>query len=160
MSASFETTVYIVDTSVWIRLYEECYPPEVFPSLYTQLQECARQGRIMSPRQVLVELGDGRHGVSAWVRALQPSIVPKETSVIAKHVGSICSEFPALIKGTSMEADPFVIAHAISSGRVVVTEERRSIHPNSRPRIPAVCDARGVMCIDTLEMLRRLGVKL
>jgi len=57
------STVYMVDTNVWIRLFEEHYPPDVFPTLYDKLRDCAQQGRINSPHQVLVELGDQRKGL-------------------------------------------------------------------------------------------------
>lgn len=154
------TRLYVVDTSVWIRLYEEHYPPDVFPTLYDKLRDCAQRGCIKSPHQVLAELGDQRKGVGLWVRTLHPTIVPNQTQAIAARVGSICEKFPDLIRGTSTSADPFVIAHAISSGGVVATEERRKIHPTSKSSIPSVCDSFSVECIDTLALLRALEIKV
>lgn len=54
-------------------------------------------------------------------------------------------------------ADPWLIAHALDTQGVVVTHESDK-HPNAkRVRIPDVCAALGVPCIDTYEMLKKLG---
>jgi hypothetical protein len=54
-------------------------------------------------------------------------------------------------------ADPWLIAHAIHTKGIVVTHESNR-HPNAKKvRIPDVCAAFGVPCIDTYEMLDRLG---
>ena len=54
-------------------------------------------------------------------------------------------------------ADPWLIAHAIHNRGVVVTHESTK-HPQAKAaRIPDVCDAFKVPCIDTYEMLDRLG---
>jgi Domain of unknown function (DUF4411) len=53
-------------------------------------------------------------------------------------------------------ADPWLIAHAIHSKGVVVTHESAK-HPQAKAaRIPDICDALKVPCIDTYEMLERL----
>lgn len=57
-------------------------------------------------------------------------------------------------------ADPWVIAHALATGGVVVTQEAR-VPPNStKVKIPNVCTVFGVRSISTYRMLRELGVSL
>jgi Domain of unknown function (DUF4411) len=56
-------------------------------------------------------------------------------------------------------ADPWLIAHANNTKGVVVSHESNR-HPNAKKvRIPDVCAALGVSCIDTYEMLDRLGAE-
>jgi hypothetical protein len=58
------------------------------------------------------------------------------------------------------QADPFVIATAerLGKGTVVVTGEKRRGKLDT-PKIPDVCDMRGIRPITFLEMLRELGWK-
>jgi hypothetical protein len=54
-------------------------------------------------------------------------------------------------------ADPWLVAHAIHTKGVVVTHESNR-HPNAKKvRIPDVCAALRVSCINVYEMLDRLG---
>jgi nucleotide-binding universal stress UspA family protein len=55
-----------------------------------------------------------------------------------------------------VNADPFVIALARRHGLTVVSEERRSGNP-SAPKIPNVCAARGVRCVNLLGLMADLG---
>ena len=55
-------------------------------------------------------------------------------------------------------ADPWVIAHAIAHGGVVVTFEARAPVNSHQVRIPNVCQRFDVRCITTYQMLRELGV--
>jgi hypothetical protein len=57
------------------------------------------------------------------------------------------------------EADPFVIGCVIVHDCGVVTEEKKSGGPD-RPKIPNVCDARGIEWFGVLEMLRREALRL
>jgi hypothetical protein len=59
------------------------------------------------------------------------------------------------LKGRT-QADPFVIAQAMAGCHTVVTEERAE-GTNNRPRIPNVCAAKDVACINLLGMIRQLG---
>lgn len=55
------------------------------------------------------------------------------------------------------QADPFVIATAKVRGLTVITEESRG--SDGKPRIPLVCEAFGVPCINALTFLRQTGWK-
>jgi hypothetical protein len=54
------------------------------------------------------------------------------------------------------QADPFVIATAMFRNATVVTGELQGTE--RRPRIPDVCQAEGVPCINFLQMLRDFGL--
>lgn len=52
-------------------------------------------------------------------------------------------------------ADPFVIATALVNGFTVVTEELGG--SPTKPKIPSVCTALGVRCINVLQFIREQG---
>lgn len=53
-------------------------------------------------------------------------------------------------------ADAWVIAHAMAEGATVVTKE--GFAPR-RVKIPDVCNALGVRCVDDFTFLREVGVR-
>lgn len=72
-------------------------------------------------------------------------------------VTQILAAYPKLIDANTGRsgADPFVIALAQTNGCTVVTEEKpRSI---INPKIPDVCAALGVQCINMLAFIREQG---
>jgi hypothetical protein len=81
--------------------------------------------------------------------------VQKRMTIVSDHVLNNYEQHHAahFLSG----ADPWLIAHALPTNGVVVTHESNR-HPNAKVvRIPDVCATLGVPCIDTYEMLRRLG---
>jgi Domain of unknown function (DUF4411) len=70
-------------------------------------------------------------------------------------------EYPRLVdtlRGRS-KADPFVLATATALNAVVVTGEVFT-GKMERPRIPDVCQLRGIRCINFLQMIRELKLSL
>jgi hypothetical protein len=57
-------------------------------------------------------------------------------------------------------ADAWVVAYAKAKGCVVVTQEKPAPQSKRKVKIPDVCNAFGVMWIDTFVMMRRLGIRL
>lgn len=76
---------------------------------------------------------------------------------VQQAVTAILAAYPNLINPHSGRsgADPFVIALADVNGCAVVTEERPRSWIN--PKIPDVCAALGVRCINFLEVIREQG---
>jgi hypothetical protein len=57
-------------------------------------------------------------------------------------------------------ADAWVVAYAKAKGCVVVTQEKPAPQSKRKVKVPDVCNAFGVMWIDTFVMMRRLGIRL
>jgi hypothetical protein len=150
---------FVVDASTWIRLYDEHYPTDVFPSLWHELARAAADERLISPSEVLREVGEA-DGVGAWLRMQKPTIVPKPSPAITGVMRSVMTAFPKLVHGKAASADPWVIAYAQHHGYIVVTEEKAAGPKAAVPRIPDVCAARDVEWIDGLRMLKELGIRL
>ena len=68
---------------------------------------------------------------------------------------------PNFIKpgSTKSGADPFVVALAEVRVLTVATYETRA-KKGAAPKIPDVCDARGVKCVQLVDVLRAVGFKM
>lgn len=153
--------IYCMDTSGWLDGWVRDYPQEVFPSLWHKLAESIEAGVLKCSEEVYVELEKKDDGLHAWLKARKQVLVPIDEEIQAT-VLQLLADHPRLVDThrNRSQADPFVIATAERLGRdaVVVTGEK----PRGKldtPKIPDVCEVRGLRCITFLDMLRELGWK-
>lgn len=149
---------HCVDTSAWMDGWVRYYPPDVFPTLWDNLDGFVTAGEIISSEEVYVETSKKADELHEWIKNRKQMLVPL-TPDIQQVATDLLAQYPRLVdtlKGRS-QADPFVIATAIVMGAVVVTGEIRMGNLN-KPRIPDVCEARGVRWINFLQMMRELGL--
>ena len=147
---------YCVDTSGWLDGWQRNYPPDVFPTLWTKVEEVVAGGEVFSSEEVYVELQKKDDEIHDWIQARKEMLVPltEEIQTLASH---LLLEFPRLVDTlrNRSKADPFVIATAIDRKATVVTGEPVTGNMN-KPRIPDVCNVKGVRCITFLQMIREL----
>ncbi len=151
--------IYCVDTSAWLDGWARDYPQDVFPSLWEKLAECIAAETVKCSEEVYVELSKKDDDLHDWLKARKQVVVPID-EVIQRTVSQLLAEHPRLVDThrNRSQADPFVIATAEALAAVVVTGEK----PRGKldiPKIPDVCQARGIRCMTFLEMLRELGWK-
>ena len=149
---------YCFDTSALIDL--KCiYPREVFPSLWTELEKKIGSGDIIAPIEVLNELLKRDDELSKWAKrhpAMFKDLNEEQTANVLKIIGEQ-DGFIDPDKETP-EADPFVIALAITGGDMVVTSEKPG-NPGGRPKIPDVCDAYRVGWLSLIDLFKKMGWK-
>jgi len=136
----------------WVRYY----PPDVFPTLWNNFDPFIDDGEIISSEEVYVETAKKADELHKWIQNRKHMLVPLTTD-IQRIATELLSDYPRLVdtlKGRS-QADPFVIATAIEKDAIVVTGEIRTANLK-KPRIPDVCDARGIRWIGFLQMIREL----
>lgn len=145
---------YSFDTSAFINSWWKYYPPDVFPSLWQQLDGLAASGILIASDEVLAELERKDDEVHDWVSERSHIIVPLNET-IQSVVLDILAEYPRLVdnRRNRSQADPFVIALAHVEECAVVTYETRS-NSLDRPRIPDVCDEMGIEVMDLLGVIR------
>lgn len=152
--------LYSLDTSAFLNSWRKFYPPDVFPSLWENMERSATSGALIASDEVLVELERKDDEVHAWARRHSSLFVPPERT-IQEAVRQILERFPRLVdtRKNRSGADPFVIAVGQVRGCAVVTYENASNNVQ-KPHIPDVCAALGVRCIGFVDLIRELGWKM
>lgn len=152
---------YCIDSSAWLDGWARDYPQEVFPSLWEKLAEAIDDGLLWCSEEVYVEIKKKDDGLHNWLKARKRVLVPINEEIQA-IILELLSEYPRLVDThrNRSQADPFVIATAeqLGSATAVVTGEKPR-GKLDKPKIPDVCEARGVRCITFLDMLRELDFK-
>lgn len=153
---------YCIDTSALISLWKRTYSPDVFRSLWKNLENLISQGRLIAPREVLNELekyGDKDDELLKWAKRHRGMFEDLDYNQL-NLVQDILKHFPNLVDAnkTIPDADPFVIALAMAKRWTVITSEQPTnltANPSARPKIPNVCEYFNVKCYyDLLEFFR------
>lgn len=144
---------YVFDTNIFINLQRR-QPIDIYPSLWNKIGELMDSGIIISSQEVYDEISIGGDDLEKWAKSRKECFLPSEISV-QQSVRDILNEHRGLVEGGSKKnsADPFVIALAKDKRCKVVTEETRTRNFNS-PKIPDVCDAYSIDCIDFVGFAR------
>lgn len=149
---------YVFDSNIFIDLQRR-QPIDVYPSVWEKVSELMEEGVIISSQEVFEELAAGDDELSNWAKRRSMCFVPSDETV-QTEVRSILSNHRGLVEGGKKKnnADPFVIAIAKLSGCAVVSEEARSNNPGS-PKIPDVCSAVGVTCMNFVAFSREMKLE-
>jgi len=148
---------YSIDTSAILETWRRSYPPDVFPGLYSRLDELIQLGDLRATEEVLYELERKDDEVVQWVKG-RPEFFVEIDNDIQLAVQEILLKHKKLLdqRKNRSGADPFVIALAQLNECTVVSNERATKSPE-RPNIPDVCRAYGIRCITVLELIREQG---
>lgn len=149
---------YSIDSSGILDLFRY-YPPDVFPTIWTQMEVAARNGIIFAIDEVYRELEKKDDVAFEWLKARRTIVVELDTE-IQQRVASILAVHPRLIdtRKNRSSGDPFVIALAQSRKFSVVTGEKAS-GVLAKPNIPDVCIALKIPWMNVLSMFRNEGWK-
>ena len=148
---------YSIDTSALIEGYIRDFPPDVFPPVWKKLDELIDDGFLRATEEVLYELEKKDDKVYEWACHHGHMFVPIDGR-IQEAVKFILRDYTRLIdtRKNRSGADPFVIALALVEGLSVVTAENLS-GSLERPKIPDVCRALSIRCLNMLELFREQG---
>ncbi len=157
----FGETLYIFDTNTLSQLFRFYYRNN-FPSLWKKFDQLVLDGRILSTREVMRELGEGKKAELAYQWALDhkhvfPDPGIDEVRFVSRIFG--IRHFQQNLqskkgKPRKQVADPFVIAQAKRTGGTVVTEESK---PPNGARIPNICEHFEITCINLQQLMDREG---
>ena len=151
----------VFDTSAFINGWRYHYRPDTFPSVWDRIGEAMTNGRIVSPRMVLVELKEKDDEVHTWAKERAALFVDPSPPVQAE-VGQIQAMLPN--PGVRDRADPFVMAEAKVRGFTVVTYEGTNTFTGRRTKradekMPGMCRRLGIGCCIVPDALAMLGVQ-
>lgn len=146
-------TGYVFDTNIFINLQRR-QPIDLYPTVWNKIGELMSQGVIISSQEVFDEIAIGGDDLEKWAKVRKECFLPSDISVQQK-VRDILRNHRGLIEGGTKKnsADPFVVALAQDKHYKVVTEETRTRNANS-PKIPDVCDAYSIECLNFVSFAR------
>jgi hypothetical protein len=148
---------YSFDTSSIMNGRRDLLPPTVFRTLWSHIELMIAAGHIRAVDVVKDELGKRDDDASGWAKqqdglfvALEADIQQATTTVLAAH-----PKLMGVGKGRNA-ADPFVIGLAIARSGIVVTEESATGRLD-KPKIPDVCEALNVPCLNLIRFITQQG---
>lgn len=160
---------YVIDSSSLIEL-NRCYPIDVFPTLWKNVEKLIEKGFLISHKEVLKEISIMDDSLKKWAKK-QKKFFKELDEKQMEIVRQILVKYPSLAKSDNetATADPFVIALAVEmgsnkqqtlfntvKGRIIVTEEKLR---GNKVKIPFVCKDYNIECINIIEMCRVEGWK-
>ena len=160
--------IYVIDASSLIRIRPEDYPHDIFVTMWSNMENLVKEGRLISSILVFDELMRKNDEIYRWAKE-NKSMFREITPQQAKWVKQILStnNFSALVdaKAQGGQADPFIIAVALEKEsqqtlisfdkeKTVVTEEELR---GNKITIPFVCRHFGIKCINIFDLFRREG---
>lgn len=148
---------YCLDTSALIQPWNNYYSMELCPQYWHVLGELAKEGSVFCTRDVRRELEKQDDALFAWAKE-HPHLFREVTDEVQENLRNILTTHRELVNTRTDRsmADPWVIAHAMAERATVVTKE--GFAPR-KIKIPDVCRAYNVPCIDDFEFVRQIGVK-
>src|SRR5579862_9081200 len=102
--------MYVVDTNIWVTLGRD-FPPDVFDTLWSTLDQMIEGETLRSPHVVLEELERGTDDLAVILKAKRGLFVPTDASLLleVRNVLAVC---PSLVdpNAPNDSADPYVVA--------------------------------------------------
>jgi hypothetical protein len=147
---------YSIDTSAILDGWRRNYSPDVFPDIWSGIDELIDAGHLAATEEVLVELEKRDDEIYAWAKSRKEKLIVPIDDRIQERVSVILERHEKLVRHNRSGADPWVIGLAMVESCTVVSGERLS-GSLSKPKIPDVCLDLGVPCIDLLSLFRELG---
>ena len=155
---------YCLDANVLIQGWDKYYSPTLCPDYWEVLNQLGRESKIFIPQLVFEEIIRVEDELSEWLKASKIPIQKINESVTKclRGVYDKNSSHQYLVANSKQHslADPWVIAHAMYEGAVVVTKEIKDFYKKpTRIKIPHVCDNMNVKWIDDFQLLKELNVR-
>ncbi len=151
---------YVLDTNIFIEANNRYYGIDFCPAFWDWISS---NDEVCSIDKVKYELFAREDTVSSWVREhedlfkiidnnVEQSLQDVSSWVISQnYIGSAIRDF-------FLKADYFLIAYAHANNLILITHEKMENTLN-KIKIPNVCQAFNVQCMNTFDMLRQERVK-
>lgn len=146
---------YCLDTSFFINSWTQYYRRDVFPSFWVEIDRLIRREVVTSCIDVYFELKRREDPLFAWAEERKHLFCEPDDDTVTEmlRIMQEHSNFAAA-GGSGNAADPWVIAHAIQTGSIVVTDEQSAeTKPTRPPKIPNVCERQRVRWTGIIDFL-------
>ncbi|WP_218240954.1 DUF4411 family protein [Comamonas fluminis] len=159
---------YLLDSNTLIEAKNRYYRMAVCPAYWAWVQRSHTAGVVASIEPVGAELRRGNDELAEWAKGQAGLFLPVSDDAtqqafvrVAAHVASqVATMKPGALEDFLGGADPWLLAKAMTiPGAVIVTHEQFNPQTRRKYSIPNVCQAFGVPCIDTFELLGRTDAR-
>jgi hypothetical protein len=162
------TRRFLLDADVLIQAHRSYYAFDICPGFWDCLVAYHGQGRVQSIDRVHDEIAGSGDSLEQWTEERVPSAFFGHTK--AQDVLAQFGEIQAWVDSSKQftdaakekfrdDADGWLVAYAKTRGWIVVTREKFEQDIKHNVKIPNICRAFDVECIDTFKMLRELGAR-
>jgi hypothetical protein len=154
---------YLLDANVFLEARKTHYGMDFCPAFWRWLTVSQAGGEVFSIDKVREELTD--EVILPWVAAQSPGffLSADETVAMAIHAVAQWASRQPLLNPVIFEfmnsADMYLVVHGLAHGHTVVTWEKSAKGSKKKIKIPDVCEAFGVRCIEPHVMLRELQAR-
>jgi len=156
---------YVLDANAFIEAKRRYYAFDLCPGFWDALLWHHERGAVGSIDRVKGELRRGGDDLTQWVETVMPAVCFASTDSppvidcfgdIMRWVQAQPQFLPEAKAECAQSVDPWLVAYARSSGRILVTHEVLARDVRRNVPIPNICLAFNVSYLDTFEMLRSL----
>lgn len=144
---------YCIDTNSLMDCRLRLYPPDIFPTLWEQLEGLFEEGVLISHEEVLREISKKSDELATWGNERAQYFIPFDEEQEGVLI-SVLTRFERLVMTGKRKnaADPFLIALASTTGTILITEEKPG--GQNKPKIPDVCAEMDIITMPVLGMFR------
>lgn len=161
---------YLLDANVFIQAHKSYYAFDIAPRFWDSLLLSAETGLICSIDRVKDEIDRQKDQLTAWandgfstyfIGTDEPSVLQSYAQIMqwasaqSQYTQAALAEF-----AEERNADAWLVAYANVTGMMIVTHEQLNRDVQRRVPLPNVCNAFGIQCLNTFQMLRILGIQL
>ncbi|MFJ2688320.1 DUF4411 family protein [Pseudomonas sp. NPDC087342] len=158
---------HLLDSNTLIEAKNRYYGMTICPGYWSWLIHQHQAMEIASIVQVRDELSKGNDELTHWAKEnaeIFDAANDANTQAVFASIASKIAEQIPLMKPGAVEdflggADPWLIAKAMTTGAVVVTQEAYNPAVRRKFTIPNVCEAFGVPYMNTFELLNKLEAR-
>lgn len=161
--------LYVLDTSVLTQAARTYYAFDIAATFWERLTELFNQRRVISIDRVKDEIDEGKDDLKDWTDAIPDAFRSTTDQTVLSAYAQVIQwanshpQYTPAAKAKFADkdnADAWVVAFAIANQCTVVSQETSAPASKVEIKLPDVCRAFNIECINTFEMLRRLKVKL
>ena len=157
--------MHLLDANVFIEAKNFYYGFDTFPGFWQWLDDEQADRQLGSIKPIRDELLKGNDDLSAWIEERKDSgwFLPVDDVETQRNFAEIATwvmaqPFKEVAKAEFLSgADPWLIAKAKAIGATVVTHEIFDAQSRKKVKIPNVCRAFTVPCINIFDLLRQTG---
>ncbi|MDR0820287.1 MAG: DUF4411 family protein [Endomicrobium sp.] len=150
---------YLLDANVFIESCKNYYSFDIVPKFWETITAEHKNDKLFSLQSVREEILKQDDELSEWTKPLPKSFFLSETSDVMKKYAEIqqhirqSNQYTEQAKeefAQSDNADPYLIAFALTNGYKLVTMEKFNSNKKNKVLIPNICETFKVECINNI----------